>query len=98
MLFHKSAIRTFGPFTTTTLIKCYDTLTYAKFFMAKPVIVFAVITCIGKHPCEVNILACLPQSGNEFGRIAAWAAGNNAAGEKICIGMADYGYFWPVIA
>ena len=67
LLFHKSAIRTFRPFTATALVESYHALVYAKFFMAEPVIMFAVITGIGKHLCEADVLTCLPQSGNKFG-------------------------------
>jgi len=98
MLFHKSAIRTLGPLSATTLVQRDNTFCYAKLFTAETVVVLAVISGIGKHSPETDTLVCLPHSGGKFRRIITGAATYNTTGKQIGIGMTDQSYFGPAIA
>jgi hypothetical protein len=47
LLFHKSTIRTLGPFAATTLVQCNNALSNAEFFTANSMVVFAIVASIG---------------------------------------------------
>ena len=98
MPFHKSAIRTLGPFAAATLVQCNNAFGNAKFFSANSMVVLAVVTSIGKHSLKEGALVGLLECRYKFWRIVAGTTGYNAAGKQICIGMADHCYFRPMIA
>jgi hypothetical protein len=98
MLFHKSTIRTLGPLAATTLVQCNDAFGYAKFLTANSMVVFAIITGIGKHSLKAGALVSLFYCRYELRRIIAGTATNNATGKQIWLGMADHRHFGPMIA